>query len=391
VFSRYLHHSFRAFPGSWTREGEWLVARWPLRHRRGQVYELETALQVDEDVPAESPPAPAALAALLLPAMRRGRYRILLPAPLDATTQANLLRLQARFADLFPEFELQRVPVRTRGSQTRPAPRPGGGRVGVFASLGVDAFFSLLSHLDEIDDLILVRGYNIGLEPEHDALWSEAVEAARAVAGELGKRLVPVRTNIRTFLEQRICPWGLSHGAALAHVALLLQPWLRTVYVPSSFDVSCIFPWGSHPELDPLWSTGQLQIVHDGTEYRRVEKVHRIAESPVVLRHLRVCNAHPGGAYNCGRCSKCIHTMLALDSVGALKGCATFPQGVAASDIRAVPAFGVGGCIFLGEIRDWWRENDPEHELLPLVEEILERAEADDRWNDPERLQERWW
>jgi hypothetical protein len=355
------------------------------------VHELETAIQIDADVPAEPPAAAAALAALLLPAMLSGRHPIRLPGPLDATTRTNLRRLQAQFAGLFPEFELRPVPVRTPGPRAGHAPGPGQDRVGVFASLGVDASFSLLTHLDDIDDLILVRGYNIRLEPEDERLWNEAVEAGRALAAELGKRLVPVRTNVRSLLEMRHCPWGMCHGAALAHVALLLQPWLRTVYVPSTFDIDRIFPWGSHPDLDPLWSTEHLELVHDGTGYRRIEKIHRIAESSALLRQLRVCNNHPDGVYNCGRCSKCIHTMLSLDSAGALKGTAPFPQEVRASDVRAVPAWGVGGSIFLGEVRDWWREHDPDHEFLPLVEQILAREAAADRWNDPGRSRDRWW
>ena len=391
TISAHIRRSIRAHPGSWTREGEWLVARWPLRYRRGQTYELETAIQIDEDVPAEPPAAAAALAALLLPAMLSGRHAIRLPGPLDATTQTNLQRLQAQFAELFPEFDLKPVPVRTPGTRAGHAPGPGRGRIGMFASLGVDASYSLLSHLDEIDDLVLVRGYNISLEPEDDALWNETVEAGRDMADELGKRLIPVRTNLRPFLELRRCPWGMSHGAALAHVGLLLQPWLRTMYVPSSFAVRQLFPWGSHPDLDPLWSTGHLQFVHHGTELCRLEKIHHIAGSPGMLRQLRVCNDHPDGAYNCGRCSKCIHTMLSLDSAGAVKGCATFPQEVRAGDIRAVPAWGVGGSIFLGEVRDWWREHDPDHEFLPLVEHILTREKAADRWNDPDRSRDRWW
>ena len=373
--SAYLRRSFRVFPGSWSREGKWLVARWTLRYHEGRLYELETAIQFDEDVPDEPPSSAAALAVILLPAMWRGRHRVVLPDPLDDTTRANLPRLQALFAELFPEFKLRPVPVNS------PAPRQAlerKRRAGVFASNGVDSFDSILERLDDIDDLILVRGYDIDLEPENDSLWDANVEAGRVVADELGKRLVPVRTNLRPFLEQPRCDWGMTHGAALAHVALLLEPWLGTVIVPSSFDIHHVSPWGTHPELDPLWSTGRLEIVHDGVEHNRLEKIRRIVESPLVLRYLRVCNAHPDAIYNCGRCRKCLPTMLALDSVGALEDCATFPDEVTESDMRAVPVWGVGGCLFLGEVRDWWRENEPDHELLPLVQEIIER-EFDDR------------
>lgn len=375
AISTYMRRSFSVLPGYWTREGEWLVARWPLRYHEGRVYDLETAIQIDADIPADPPPVAAALAVLLLPAMWRGRHRIRLPGPLDATTRANLPHLQARFAQLFPEFKLRPVPVRAPDGATEQAPDPARDRAGIFTSIGVDAFFSLLMNLDAIDDLILVRGYDIDLGTENDGLWNEVLEAGHAVADELDKRLIPVRTNLRPFLEQPRCDWGMTHGAALAHVALLLEPWLQTVYVPASFDAAHMRPWGSRPDLDPLWSTGRLQFIHHGEEFCRLEKIQHIVESPLVLRHLRVCNAHPDGAYNCGRCRKCLCTMLALDSVGKLNGCATFPREVTEDDIRSVPVWGVGGCLFLGEIRDWWRETDPDHEFLPLVEEILRRED----------------
>ena len=74
----------------------------------------------------------------------------------------------------------------------------------------------------------------------------------------------------------------------------------------------------SHPALDPLWSTEAVEVVHDGAETRRVDKVAALAASPLALRYLRVCWENRGGAYNCGRCGKCMRTMVDLDLAGAL-------------------------------------------------------------------------
>ena len=63
--------------------------------------------------------------------------------------------------------------------------------------------------------------------------------------------------------------------------------------------------FGSHPLLDPLWSTETLAFVHDGCEANRMEKVRRIAESPLLLEGLRVCVDDRGpDVYNCGSCWK---------------------------------------------------------------------------------------
>jgi hypothetical protein len=61
---------------------------------------------------------------------------------------------------------------------------------------------------------------------------------------------------------------------------------------------------------DPLWSNGSVRIVHDGAEVRRVEKVVKIARNGDALANLRVCFTDMN--VNCGRCSKCLRTMIPL-------------------------------------------------------------------------------
>jgi hypothetical protein len=46
---------------------------------------------------------------------------------------------------------------------------------------------------------------------------------------------------------------------------------------------------------------------------------------PEVLRHLRVCHVSPGDVYNCGRCEKCLRTMVALRVTGLDRWASSFP------------------------------------------------------------------
>jgi hypothetical protein len=66
--------------------------------------------------------------------------------------------------------------------------------------------------------------------------------------------------------------WKLYHGAALAAVALLFQDRLGKILIPPTYSYADLLPWGSHPLLDPLWSTEQTTIEHEGCEATRVEK-----------------------------------------------------------------------------------------------------------------------
>ena len=370
MISAYFRPPFKALPASWSREDEWLVARCPLRYYGGKVYELETAVRIDANLPGARPPSAASLALILMPAMWRGRHRVTLPTPLDPTLEATLPKIQALYESMFPEFKLHPVPVSApRSSESDPA----GDRVGVFMSGGVDSFFSLLQHIDEVDDIILIRGFDIGIEAEHDTLWQDVLERSRSIADETGKRLVEVRSNLRPFLTQKRTDWGITFGLALVHVAYLLSPWLRRVYIPSSVDTANvnIRPWGSHPDVDPLWSSTGLDLIHDGADRTRLDKLRYIADSPLVARHLRVCNAHPDGIYNCGRCSKCIVTMLGLATAGALENNETFPPGLEPVHLERVGEWGAGRRVFLSELMHWWQENEPDNPFLPVAQRLL--------------------
>ena len=67
-----------------------------------------------------------------------------------------------------------------------------------------------------------------------------------------------------------------------------------------------------------------LEIVHDGCEADRPQKMAVVARSSTALEHLRVCNKQSAG-YNCGHCEKCLRTMVNLRLVDALGRCPTLP------------------------------------------------------------------
>ena len=196
---------------------------------------------------------------------------------------------------------------------------------------GVDSWYSLLKHQSRISHLLLVRGFDIGLD--NDVLWDDTRYRAQVVARSLGMRLITCTTNLRPIADKRRSGWGRTceidfwgrclHGAAIASVALTMRHDLRELIVPASHTYAHIFPWGSSPLLDPLWSNGHLTVRHDGCEAGRLEKTHKLAAHPLALETLRVCFADTS-SYNCGKCEKCLRTMMALRACGALDRARTF-------------------------------------------------------------------
>jgi hypothetical protein len=254
----------------------------------------------------------------LVPAMRTGED-ITTRAPVSPRLAEALPKIQHALASWYPELK----PVAFHAPAARPLDSlPANRGVGCFFSGGVDSFYSVLQHDPEVDTLIFAHGFDIPLA--NTDLRQRVGAHLRAAASALGKRLVEVETNARDLLDP-FGNWGShTHGSALASVAHVLAPLVRKVYIPSSFDRGERFPWGSHPLTDPLWSSESVELVHDDVNVTRFHKTATVAKSDVALAHLRVCWENRNGAYNCGRCEKCIRTMMSLRLAGALDRCPTF-------------------------------------------------------------------
>jgi len=222
---------------------------------------------------------------------------------------------------------------------------PGGGRksttsarptdnVACFFSGGVDSFYTALKHHDEISHLILVHGC-FDTYPDDQSIRVRNSHMAHEVAKELGLSLIEVETDVRAFSHQ-LLSWAYYHGSALFSIALLFQHLFRKVLIPATHTYADLFPWGSHPVLDPLWSTELTEIAHEGCEATRVEKVAYISKHQVAMKWLHVCQQRPPEDYNCGRCEKCLRTMLNLKAVGALELCETLPQDLNPADVENI-------------------------------------------------------
>lgn len=188
--------------------------------------------------------------------------------------------------------------------------------VGCFFSGGVDSFYSAITQAERITHLIFVHGFDIKID--NDDLAAKSLEAAREAAADLGKPLIEVKTTIRSaFGDHLKMQWGeLYHGPCLAHVGLALAPHLSAVVIPSSYSREELHPWGSHPDLDPLWSSSAVTFEHHELEADRFEKIRRISRSQTAMNHLRVCWMNRKGTFNCGRCAKCIRTKIGLMVAG---------------------------------------------------------------------------
>jgi hypothetical protein len=206
----------------------------------------------------------------------------------------------------------------------RPPAAPTRGRVATFFSGGVDSWATILANPD-VTDLIFVRGIDILPRLPHQEGLADAVEERlRDAAADLGLPLHVAETNLRE-LSDHLLPWQAYNGCALVALALFFEPLFGRVLIAGDTDHATQPPLGVSRMVSQLWSTEGLEIVEDGGRLSRSRRLGLIADHPIVQRTLRVCWENPGGAYNCGRCRKCLLTMLPLEAIGARGKIATFP------------------------------------------------------------------
>ena len=308
------------------------------------------------------------LAAALVPAMK-ANAQLDLPGPVSA----RLLHATDQIQEIFHTWDTDLRPIQINAG-VAPQEEHGTHRgVACFFSGGVDAFYTILKHRTEIDALVHVHGFAIRLA-ERD-VQADILPTLREAAAQLGKPLIEIETNIYDATEG-LAEWVWEWGAALASVALLLAPLFRKVYLPASYTYGQLIPDGSHPVLDPLWSSEAVEIVHDGCEARRLDKVNLLATSETALNHLRVCftyrEAYNKGLYNCGHCEKCLRTQISLYLAGALERCATLPHTLDFDAISHMPGMAGHGRVFATENLELARRLHSDPELIRALQDALD-------------------
>lgn len=293
-----------------------------------------------ESVSLSSSPE-AAVVATLLPAMRLGE-NINVPESISPRLSESLHEVQNIFA--IWDRTLKRIAINASGKFSTPCR---GERVGTFFSGGVDSLYTLLKRKDEITDLVYIRGFDVKL---HDGdLYRRVLMSIERLARTYGKRVVIVETDLHEYLNL-YADWAIfTHGAALAATGHVLCEHFRRIYIPSTHTYADLFPWGSHPVLDRLWSSEAVEFVHDGCEARRVDKAELLATSDAALETLRVCTKNTDGAYNCGICEKCVRTQINLLAVDALDRCPTFDTTIDAGLVRSTKVRGANARAFVKE------------------------------------------
>ncbi len=182
---------------------------------------------------------------------------------------------------------------------------------------GIDSTYTYGLYRDDITHILLMDCFD---DWNEEGSWEQNVANRQAFADAQDIKLITVETNIRYIGNKRKLDFGLLHGSIVAAVGIAMNP--KIFLMPSSFSYTTLHPWGSHPLLDPLWRTENTEIIHHGCGVSRCEKTKYIAQEQKFLDQIQVC--WESSSTNCGKCSKCLRTAIALKILG--KKCAILPE-----------------------------------------------------------------
>lgn len=273
----------------------------------------------------------AFLVAGILPAWRNGERRILVDGEVSPGLFEGLVTVMSWLRVWFrPSSDLIKIEATPARKTLQPSTPE---RSGFFFSGGVDSLAALRAnrlHFPEEHPGFIKDGLLIfGLEVDQPKAFEHALQAARDLAEDSGVTLVPVYTNVRYLDEDWAFYRDEFQGAILAAVGHAFAGRLTALSIAATYDIPNLGPWGSHPLLDPYFGTENLRIHHQGVAFSRLEKLKLLLDWPLALDRLRVCNhgqLYSAERLNCGRCEKCIRTMLELVALGALERSRAFPR-----------------------------------------------------------------
>lgn len=285
-----------------------------------------------------APNPDAFLLACVMPAMEYRERRVEIEGTICPELRNGLGSAFSVIRDWFPEHK---GPAIEASGGFRPAVPRTPPRVASFMSGGIDALATLrsnrldypLDHPASIQDCFFLFGFNTydfnpsGPVAERVEDFERRVIRMENLAREARINLIPVYTNVR-FIAKDFLSWNKrGMGAGLASVAHAFSARISRALIGSSGDQGAVPPLGTHPLLDPNYSSAGLEIRHDGLWLARLQKTAIVSDWDAALAIVQSCQQHElHDTINCGQCNKCFRTMIHLAALGKLERAHAFPS-----------------------------------------------------------------
>lgn len=199
----------------------------------------------------------------------------------------------------------------------------------LFFSGGVDATFSLISHLEEKPALVTIWGADIPWD--NVEIWEQAIGFNREVADQYSLKMLTIRSNFRKSFNNNLEAYSMElvndwwwpafhHSVSMMCLAAPISCSKRKkLYFGSTFSSKSHKEWGhyiiaSDPQIDNHVHFCGCSVVHDGYAFSRYDKIKAICEyydHQQIKPYLRVCY-HSNTGKNCSICEKCARAIMPI-------------------------------------------------------------------------------
>lgn len=243
--------------------------------------------------------------------------------------------------------------VEIRASQLSHAAHPSTDAHGTACAFsgGVDAFYTLWSHLPEREPIVdyrirhalMVNGFDLDVDLDEAAHFPALRNIYAPMFEELGLSFIVLATNLREFRRGILPDLIRSYASAITACGLALGALFDRFYISSSYRYDAQGTVDDlRPIIDPLLSTEATDILYAGADATRYERIQAISQWPLTHSRLRICtnpdwqnvDTDHSRVVNCCRCEKCLLSLVALELTGTLPFFSTFPQGLSRPALR---------------------------------------------------------
>ena len=238
--------------------------------------------------------------------------------------------------DIFDRFSDKTSPIQFTVNGFDTAEQTGS-LIGTGFSCGIDCCSTIYDHyFNETNPNFKINSlffFNCGSHGEFNDKatlknFNDRTALNRLAAKELGLPMYLVNTNYHAF-----CGFNSSEYMYLASYScvLSLQRYIKLYYTSSNLSYDEIAQYSKISRNDDiaeysesfmvhLTSTEKCELVIDGYQYTRAEKMERISDWTFAQKYLNVCMAHKtDDGHNCTNCHKCAMTLIVLEAMGKLE------------------------------------------------------------------------
>lgn len=241
---------------------------------------------------------------------------------LDKDFYESIAEFKRGFVGMYPDADFRGAVTTKILTENRTQKK---GKSGMFFSGGLDAWCTLVRHMEERPMLVLLWGSDIPYTERNG--WMTLREQVADTAEQLELDLVTVRSTFRKVinegkLHKEFLPilhdgwWhGVQHGIGIiGHAApLSYQFSIQTQYIAASFSPEDRVTCASHPSIDNFVRFCGCDVVHDAyiTRPEKTKIVVDFKKKTEKKINIHVCWQSTNGK-NCCHCEKCYRTIMGL-------------------------------------------------------------------------------